>query len=80
MDMGRSRRMSIGDEEDGDVIELPIDLNTNMDAGSLKLVGRVCAEKMINKDTFLIMMQNLWRPCRGMEGVSLRHNLFMFTF
>lgn len=76
----RVEGLAEGDGEEDAVFDIPITLQPDLETGTLQLVGRVCTEKVINRDAFLTMMKNLWRPRFGMEGVALKSNLFLFKF
>jgi hypothetical protein len=49
-------------------------------ANRLTLVGKVIAEKVLNKNKVVVITTKAWAPAKGMSVKVVRENLFLFVF
>ena len=47
---------------------------------NLILVGKIVAERVINKNKVAVITQKAWKPTKGMSVKMVGENLFLFTF
>ncbi|XP_035544650.1 uncharacterized protein LOC118348031 [Juglans regia] len=73
-------KFSLTEEERYEIVITDQDIETNMERGKLCLVGKVIADKKINKDAFKNMLVKVWKSCPGPKIIEVGENLYVFEF
>ncbi|XP_040990949.1 uncharacterized protein LOC121238174 [Juglans microcarpa x Juglans regia] len=73
-------KFSLTEEERYEIVITDQDIENNMGRGKLCLVGRVIADKKINKEAFKNTMLKVWKACAGTKIIEVGDNLYVFEF
>ncbi|XP_041016155.1 uncharacterized protein LOC121258677 [Juglans microcarpa x Juglans regia] len=73
-------KFSLTEEERYEIVITDHDIDNNMKRGRLCLVGKVIADKKINKDAFKNTLLKVWKACVGVKIHEVGDNLYVFEF